>query len=261
MKTGRAALAYNWARISTIWYRNYLIFQKSWTVSAFWILLEPLFILTALGYGLGSFVNNIDGVSYIDFFFPALICNSAMMVAYFSSTYDNYSKLTYQKLYVTQILTPIQPIEICIGEILWGATKGTMSAVGISIIGLLLGLADSWRILPALGVVFLLSMFFAAMGMVVTTYVKNYDQIIYPTSGLVIPMSLFSGTYFPIHHLPYGLKYLAYIFPLTHAVTVVREMVLKGFFWQQLLHVLALCVFIIYFVRWGYLRLQKKLLS
>jgi lipooligosaccharide transport system permease protein len=249
--------------IYQIWYRNWVQFCKSWMVSFVWIVIEPLFMLSAIGYGLGTYVSTIDGVSYVEFFYPALICSSAMFVAYFVSTYDNFSKLSHLNLFSMQILSPIEPQEIVIGEILWAATKGTLSAVGVSIVASFLGLVDTWKIFPAIGVVFISSLFFASFGMLVTTYVRSFDQIIYPSSCLIIPMSLFSGTYFPIDHLPYGLNDLAYLFPLTHTVRVVRLLLTSGAqldFWVPLniLYVLALTVLL---TRWSTTRLTRILLN
>ncbi len=60
------------------------------------------------------------------------------------------------------------------------------------------------------------------LGMLFTSLVKNYDQIIYPSSGLIVPLSLFSGTYFPLEAMPKALQVIAYLSPLTHAVSATR---------------------------------------
>lgn len=250
-----------WNMVFQVWRRNYLQFKRSWLVSLFWIVIEPLFVLGAMGFGLGSFVSTINGVSYADFFYPGLICMSSMFVSFFVSTYDNFSKLTYQKVFATQILSPIEPQEILVGEVLWAATKGTFSAFGVSVVAASIGLVDTWRIFPALGIVFLSSLVFSAFGMLVTTLVRNYDQIIYPSSGIIIPLSLFSGTYFPIEQLPYGLKYIAYISPLTHSTRAVRSLILTGFDWYQLVNITYLCVIIYFLYKVSYKRLAQKLLS
>ncbi len=243
-RTEKIPLTQKWALIYQIWNRNFLQFKRFWVISLLWILIEPLFILGAIGYGLGSFVSTIHGVSYIVFFFPALICTSSMFISYFVSTYDNFSKLNFQKLFTSQMTTAIEPQEIVLGEILWATTKGAMSAVGVSVIASFFGLVDSWRIFPALGVIVISCLFFSCFGLLITTFVKNYDQIIYPSSGLIIPMSLFSGTYFPIENLPFGLKYFAYIFPLTHSVRMVRGLLSTGFDYWMILNLAYLLILI-----------------
>lgn len=230
-----------------VWYRNFYYFKKTWLVSVFWIVLEPLFYLGALGFGLGSFVNNMDGVSYIDFFFPALLCTTAMFVAFFESTYSNYTKLTHLKTYSVMMIAPLGPEEIVLGELLWAATKGFMGIVGVSFVAFVLGLVDSWRILPASVVLFITSFMFACIGMLFTSYAKNYDSFIYSTSGVIIPMSLFSGTYFPLESLPNWLHYLTYGLPLTHAVQPVRDIILGRWNYWIIFHfiiMLALSYFL-----------------
>jgi lipooligosaccharide transport system permease protein len=244
-----------------LWYRSFKQFQETFWVSLLWVVVEPLFTLGAIGFGLGTYVSNMDGVSYADFFFPALLCVSGMFVGFFVGTYDNFSKLTHERVFATQILTPVEPEEIVWAAVLWGGCKGLFSGLGITLIAAFFGLIDSWRILPALVIVFLISLVFTAFGMFVTTLVKNYDEIIYPSSGLIIPMSLFSGTYFPVEHLPYGLKYLAYLLPLTHGVRTVRNMLLTGFDWWMLGNISFLVALLFLLVRWSTIRLTNRLLD
>lgn len=212
-----------------VWSRNFLYFRKTWLVSFFWILIEPLMYLAAIGFGLGAFVNNMDGKSYIEFFFPGLLCSTAMMVSFFEGTYGNYTKLTHQRTYSTIMLTRVGPDEIVFGELLWAASKGFFSACGVAFVASLFGLIDTWRIFPVLVVLFFVCWMFACLAMIMTAYARNYDSFIYSTSGFIVPMSLLSGTYFPIESLSGSLKYLAYLLPLTHAVQAVRKLLLDGF--------------------------------
>lgn len=243
-----------------VWRRSFLQFKRFWMMNFFWIVLEPLLLLLAVGYGLGSFVSDMKGVSYIEFFFPALICMSSMLVAFFESTYGNFAKLTYQKTYSTMILTTLDPKQIVVGEVLWAGTKGTFSAFAIGLVAGTMGLLNWWMFLPILLVVFISSLAFASIGMLVTSAVKSYDGIIYPTSGIIVPMSLFCGTYFPIEQLGYGLQYLVYAFPLTHSVAVVRSLNLESFvWWQMLIHILFLIIIGAVCIRWAIRRISEKL--
>ncbi|QDK36222.1 ABC transporter permease [Bdellovibrio sp. NC01] len=211
-----------------VWQRNFLYFKKTWLVSLFWIVLEPVIYLGAIGFGLGAFVNNMGGMSYIEFFFPALLSTTAMLVAFFEGTYGNYTKLTHQRTYATIMLTRVGPEEIVAGELLWAASKGFFGVMGVTVVAIFFGLIDTPKILLALPVLFLLSCLFSCIGMIFTSIARNYDSFIYSTSGLIVPMSLLSGTYFPLEQLPTGLRYIAYLFPLTHAVSAVRGILHNG---------------------------------
>lgn len=248
--------------IYQVWRRNFLQFRRSWLINLFWIVLEPLFYLVAIGYGIGAFVNQVNGYSYVDFFFPALLCVSSMFVSFFVSSYDTFSKLTHQKIYKTMILTPISPKEIVVGEILWGATKGALSAVAVSVVAAFFGHIDSWMIFPCFIVVFISSWTFSAIGILVASWVRNYDMIIYATSGFVVPMSLFSGTYFPLDELPKTLEYLAFAFPLTHTVYVVRSLLLVDQVDARIwIHVIYLGLLAAVLTAWAVRRIHYKLIK
>jgi lipooligosaccharide transport system permease protein len=244
-----------------VWNRNFFYFRKTWLVTAFWTVLEPLMYLGAFGYGVGSFINNVEGIAYVDFFFPGLLCTTALLVSYFESTYANYTKLTHQKLYASWLLTPLGAKDIIVGEILWGATKGFIGSLGVLLVSSFFGLVKSWMFLPGLIVVFVLAFIFSCVGMIITSYARNYDSFIFSSSGILIPMTLISGTYFPIDSLYIILKIVAYVFPLAHAVDIVRGLMLgqvKILFIIQFLYMLALAWGLLKF---AILRLEKKLIS
>ncbi|WP_415063544.1 ABC transporter permease [Bdellovibrio sp.] len=244
-----------------VWSRNFLYFKKTWLVSLFWIVLEPVIYLGAIGFGLGAFVNNMNGFSYIEFFFPALLSTTAMMVAFFEGTYGNYTKLTHQKTYATIMLTRVGPEEIVAGELLWAASKGFFGVMGVTLVAMFFGLIDSYRIILALPILFLLSALFSCIGMIFTSFARNYDSFIYSTSGLIVPMSLLSGTYFPLEQLPTGLRYVAYLFPLTHAVSAVREVLHKGPTLWVGVHALVLLVATWVCMNISFFRIRRKLLK
>jgi len=244
-----------------VWSRNFLYFRKTWTVSLFWVVLEPLMYLGAIGFGLGTFVANIGGQSYIDFFFPGLLCSTGMMVAFFEGTYGSFTKLTHQRTYATIMLTRIGPEEIALGELLWAGTKGYFSVCGVALVASFFGLIDTWRIIPALVILMLLCWLFASLAMIMTSYARNYDSFIYSTSGFIVPMSLFSGTYFPIEQLPIGLKYAAYLFPLTHAVQAVRGILHEGFTIAVGVHTLILLIAAVLAMNIAIYRIRGKLLK
>ena len=123
------------------------------------------------------------------------------------------------------------------------------------------GLIDSWLIFPALIVVFFSCLFFASLGFLVTTVVKNFDQIIYPSSGLIVPMSLFSGTYFPVENMPSIFKYLCYLLPLTHTVRIVRGILNTGFDYWMIGNFLYLIVLTYVIFRICIVRLGARILN
>lgn len=219
-----------------VWQRNMLHYRKTWVVNLLWTCLEPVMYLGAIGYGLGAYVSNMAGGSYIEFFFPGILAYTAMFVPFVESTYGNFTKLNYQKTYATIMLTRVSPEEIVMGEMLWTATKGLLGTLGVVLVAAFFGLVDTWRILPAMFILFAVSWLFSGLGMIVTTMVRNYDSFVYFMSGFIIPMSLIAGIYYPIEQLPDGLRHFSWALPLTHAVAAVRELLSKGFSWPVALH-------------------------
>ncbi len=244
-----------------VWRRNFLYFRKTWTVSLFWVLLEPLMYLGAIGFGLGAFVSNIKGQPYVDFFYPALLCSTGMMVAFFEGTYGGFTKLTHQRTYATIMLTRVGPDEIAFGELLWSATKGYISVGGVALVATIFGLTESWNIAFALGILFVVCWLFAALAMIMTSLARNYDSFIYSTSGFIVPMSLLSGTYFPIEQLPDELKYAAYLLPLTHAVQAVRGVLRDGWSVTVSIHLFILVIACLITTNIAIYRIRTRLLK
>jgi lipooligosaccharide transport system permease protein len=242
--------------------RNFLYVRYTFLVTLFWIFLEPAFYLFAIGYGVGGFIPEIQGQTYLEFYFPGLLATTSMMVPFFESTYGYFTKLHHQKTYNAILLTPVSVGEIMGGELLWAASKGFMSGFGILIVGLVLGVISADNLLICMGEVFLISFVFAIIGMLFTTFASNYDFFIFGTSGFILPMSLFSDTYFPIEKLPDKIQLLAHLFPLTHGVRLLR-LTLKNQFegLVPLMHFLVLLAFVLVLSKWTYNRFRRILLN
>lgn len=247
--------------ITKVWLRNFLHFKYSFGLSIIWIVLEPVFYLSAIGYGLGSFVPNIEGKTYAEFFFPGLIATTVMMVAVLESTYNCFSKLAQSKIYSSLLLAPIGINELVWGEIFWCASKAMLGAFVTSFVAYIFGAFDSVYIFPGFLVLFLISLTFAALGLWVTSLATNYDSFIYLTSGFIVPIGLFSGTYFPLENLNVFLKTLAFFSPLTHGVYALRMLLYEEINWMAFaFNVFFLFILTVIFAGLAYRGLKKRLL-
>jgi lipooligosaccharide transport system permease protein len=207
-----------------VWSRNFLSFRYTMTISFFWVLFEPMLYLTAIGIGLGSFVREVQGQPYVQFFLPGLIASSGAIVAFYESSYSSYTKLTKQRTFHSMLLAPLRPDDISIGEILWAATKGFVSSFGVLMVGLMAGILNAPLLLPALVFMALNCWIFAALGFLMAAWAKSSDWFVYSQSGLVIPMTLFCGTYFPVESMPHVIQWIVFTLPLTHAVSATRTL-------------------------------------
>ncbi len=250
--------------VKTVWLRNFLHFRYTFWVTLSWIFVEPFLYLLAVGYGVGNYISEINGKSYIDFYFPALLAITAFNVPFFEATYNYYSKLTHQKTYQTILMTPVSASEILWGELLWGATKGLLSCVALSIVARVLNIYHSWLIFPVFIILFVIAFIGAASGLLFTTFARNYDFFNYAITGFLLPMSFFSDTYFPIEQLPKYVQIIIHFFPLIYGVKVVRVMLgssTESSIQTLILYLGALLCFSLTLTRWAYLRFRRKILE
>jgi lipooligosaccharide transport system permease protein len=223
-------LATAWARVwraRRLVERNILVYRHQWIIivsGAF----EPIFYLLGIGLGLGSIVETVplaDGrsVPYAAFVGPALLATAAMNGAVFETIFNVFFKLNYAKTYEGVLATPMGISEIAIGEMLWALMRSALYAVAMFLIMLAMGL-----ILSPLGVLMipaalLVAAAFAAAGLAGTSYLRTVNDFDIPLGLIVMPMFLFSGTFFPIEGvLPGWLVTIITFTPLYHGIELIR---------------------------------------
>ena len=214
-------------RIWKVWQRDFDVFMKTWKVSFFPPLLEPIFYLVAMGYGLGSFVQPIQGLPYIQFIAPALISISIMYSSFFECTYGSFVRMHFQKTFDAIIATPISIEEVIAGELLWGATRSIISSTIVLAVVAAFGLVSTPLFILIPVVAFFGGLMFSAIAMVFTSLAPNIDFFNYPGFLFITPMFLLSGTFFPLASLPESMQVFAKAFlPLTHVVDLSRGLII-----------------------------------
>ena len=219
---------------------NYLV-----VISGFF---EPIFYLLSLGLGLGSIVGQVQTstgqpVSYAAFIAPALLAVSAMNGAIYDSTWNVFFKMNYSKLYQGMLSTSLGPLDVALGEILLALLRGAMYAVGFTIIMQILGLNLAWTAVLALPAVLLIAAGFASLGMAITSYMKTFQQMDW-IAFVMMPMFLFSATFYPITVYPQAIKYVVEALPLWHGIELVRGLTTGALSPAMLGHVLYFAVMI-----------------
>ncbi len=210
-----------------VWLRNKDVFMKTYKVNFLPPFLEPLLYLFALGFGLGRYIDVIEGVSYPRFIAPALIAISVMNSAFFECTFGSYVRMYYQKTFDAIIATPLSIEEVITGELLWGATRSLIYATIMLTVIAAFGLIELPYSLLIIPFSFIAGFLFASIGMCFTAITPNISSLNYPTFLFITPMFLFSGTFFPLSLLPEPIQYFAFAaLPLTHVVSIVRSLTL-----------------------------------
>jgi lipooligosaccharide transport system permease protein len=205
--------------------RAFKVYRRSWMVifSGFF---EPLFYLFALGTGLHNLVGTVVGpgghvLTYSAFIAPALLASSAMNGAIFDSTMNVFFKMKFAKLYDAMLATSLGPLDIAIGEISWALLRGGLYSAGFLIVMQVMGLTASWWAALLLPAALLIALGFAAVGMAVTTYMKNIQDLDL-IEVVMLPLFLFSGTFYNLSVYPAWLRVVVECLPLQHGIALLR---------------------------------------
>ena len=123
--------------------RHLTVYAKNWRVSVSLNFIEPLLFITALGIGLGVYVQPMEGLPYLNYLAPGIIASSAMYATCYECTYGTFVRLEYQKTFQAMVATPLSMDDVILGEMLWGTFKSMMYATIILLVITALGLVAS----------------------------------------------------------------------------------------------------------------------
>ena len=219
---------------------NWMVF-----VSGF---VEPVFYLLSFGLGIGTLIGKVtDGtghpVSYAAYIAPALLATSSMNGAIYDSTWNVFFKMHFGKLYQAWLATSVGTLDVALGEILWALIRGFTYAVGFLVVMSFMGVVPSWWAVLALPGAVLIAFGFASVGMGLTSYLTNFHQMNW-LNFFMLPMFLFSGTFYPITVFPVWLQWIIQALPLNQAVELQRSLMLGNLTWATVGHVLYFVVMI-----------------
>ncbi|MBS2539531.1 ABC transporter permease [Catenulispora sp. NF23] len=217
-------------------------YRRTWRASIVSSVLAPLLSLVALGMSLGKIVDagpgahtfgTIDGrpVKYLLFLAPALLANTAMQTALGESMYPVMSSMKWQKTFHASIASPLGSFDVFLGRVLFVGLRVLMnSAIFLGVMTLF----GAVRAAGPGGLGALLALPVAALtGLAFATPVIAWAVLQDRDTGfsavfrfVMIPMFLFSGTFFPVTQLPLVIRPLAYVTPLWHGVDLCRGLAL-----------------------------------
>lgn len=215
-------------RFVPIWRRNFLVWKKLAVASVLGNIADPLITLIAFGYGLGSLLNNVQGIPYIHYLASGSICMSIMMAASFEALYSAFSRMHVQKTWEALLNAPLALDDIVLAEMLWAATKSMFSGIAILGVMFILGIGLHWHTVLVLPLLFLVGMSFASLGLVANAIARGYDFFTYYFTLILTPTIFLSGVYYPVAQLPAWLQGISYFLPLSAAVRLVRPLILGG---------------------------------
>ena len=223
-----------------VWRRNFLVWRKLAIPSVLGNLADPLIYMLGLGYGLGSLLPQVSGVSYVSFLAAGTIVSSTMNAATFEALYSAFSRMHVQKTWEAILNTPLSLDHVLAGELVWAASKSLLSGLAILLVIAALGLTTSPLALWVIPVIFLTGITFSAMGLIICALAPSYDFFMYYFTLFITPMLLVSGVFFPADQLPSVVHAVAGWLPLSHAVLLARPLLIGELPQNALSHVAAL---------------------
>jgi lipooligosaccharide transport system permease protein len=209
--------------------RDLLVARRTWWIPLSGVA-EPVFYLLSIGIGIGKLVGGIPGphhttIRYAAYVAPALLAASAMNGAVYESTFNVYFKLKYAKIFDAVLATPLGARDVARGEITYANLRGAVYAAVFVVMMAALGDVEStWAIL-ALPAAVLIGFAFSAAGMAATTYMRGWTDFDL-VQLVLLPLFLFSTTFYPLSTYPRWLQLVVECTPLFHGVSLVRALTL-----------------------------------
>ncbi len=213
-------------RAVRVWRRNVDVFLVTLPIEGLPAIIEPVLYLLAFGLGLGTLIGTVhyqgQAVAYLRFLAPGTVAVAILFWSYFEMTYSSYIRMYYQKTFDAILATPLLVEDVIFGEMLFAATKSVLAATVMLAVISCFGVVTYPSGLLVIPIAALGGFFFAGVGLVFTSMVRNISHFNVPMSLFVLPMFTFGGTFFPIDVLPAWAAPIAWCLPLTHVSLLVR---------------------------------------
>ncbi|MFL6029111.1 MAG: ABC transporter permease [Gaiellaceae bacterium] len=233
-----------------VWEYWLMQYRRIWRGTVITSIINPVFYLGALGVGLGTIVNKSGGaplgVPYLDFVAPGMLASAAMQVAAGEAMWPVMGSFKWTRQYFAMIATPLGVRDVVLGHQLFMLARvAATSAIYLAVIAAFGAVDSFWGVLALPAAILVGLAFTTPLAAYAAT--REQDSAFVPVNRFVIlPMFLFSGTFFPVSRLPLPLEWLAYATPLWHGVDLCRELMLGDVHvWRALGHVAYLLVFVI----------------
>jgi lipooligosaccharide transport system permease protein len=240
------------------------VFLRFWRTTLVFYVLTPALFLIALGVGLGGLIQKrtgaVGGVSYLDFVAPGLMVASAMQGAVAESMWPVMAGTKWVRVYHAMVATPVRPADVYLGVVTWTAARVTMGASAFLAVAAVLGAIPSpWGVLAVPSAALCAAAFAAPLTAFSATQDTDLRFPVIMRVG-VLPLFLFSGTFFPISQLPHWLRPVAVVSPLWHGVELCRAATtgrLRG--GPMVVHAVVLAAFVVAGALWGRRTFARRL--
>lgn len=229
MTAASGVLRPTWHRSRRMVQRNLLVYRHQWMVIVTGFF-EPVFYLLGIGFGVGALVSTVDGISYVSFVAPGLLAASCLNGAVTDGCFNIWFKLHFMKTYDGILATPMRVPDVAFGEMLWAVTRGSIYAGCFLIVLLAIGRITGRPVLLSPLAIFafpaavVAATSFSALFVCITTFVRKIEDFDTVVGLAVMPMFLFSGTFFPMSRVPLIPRVVIELLPLYHGTAMLRQL-------------------------------------
>ena len=240
--------------------REIVNFSSFWKSSTFSSTLDPTIYFLAFGLGFGALVSHVNGYRYIDFVGTGIVATTVLFSAAFTSMYSTFIKYSFQHTYDAILAAPVDTEELVTGEASWVAARTGVYACVPMIVAMLFGLHPAWGMLAVPLIAALSGYGWACFGIFVAAKAARIESFSYWQSGLLTPLFLIAGTFFPLTTLPQWMQVLGKLNPLYHCVELVRAVVFGWKGWENVGSVIFLIGFALIMWRLAIKYMERKLI-
>jgi lipooligosaccharide transport system permease protein len=247
--------------------REWIVWRRLWRGALFQTIVTPLLFLAAMGLGLGSLVNKGSGgvgdLTYLEFVTPGLMAASAMLLAGAESLWPVMMGTKWYGTYHAAVSTPLRARDLFGGHVVWTCARTAFSSTIFLVVAAILGGVPSpWGVLAIPAAVLGAAVFAAGLNAYAVTQESDIPFAVILRVGLM-PLFMFSGTFFPVTRLPDWLRPFTWLSPLWHSVELCRAATTGGGIsvGRALVHVVILVAAIAACWAWGIHRFQRALTS
>jgi lipooligosaccharide transport system permease protein len=224
------------AALRGVMVREVVNYSSFWRSSTFSSIVDPTIYLLAFGFGFGSLVSKVAGYNYIDFVGTGIVATTVLFSGAFPAMYGTFVKYEFQHTYDAILAAPVDTEELVTAEGLWIATRTGVYGCMPMLVAVAFGLNPSWGMLLVPAIAALAGFGWACFGIFIAAKAKAIESFSYWQSGLLTPMFLVAGTFFPLDQLPGWARVLGNFNPLFHCVELVRHAVFGFRGWEDLGH-------------------------
>jgi lipooligosaccharide transport system permease protein len=222
---GRVRRGIELTAVVAVMSRDISVFFRSWRSTTFSAIVEPIIFLLAFGLGFGALISEVRGHDYIQFVATGVVATTVVFSSAFPGMFQTFVKREFQRIYDALLATPVNVDELVTAEVLWISIRTGVYSIAPVVVALGFGLRPEWTVVFVPFIAFLAALGLASFGVTMAAMMKSIANFNYVISGVLTPLILLAGAYFPVDALPHWAFIADQFNPLYHCVALVRDAV------------------------------------